>query len=152
MKYPLQILQKLRSILIGMAVTLFVALPQASFANPEMKSIDEFFEAENKINPAHLQFAGLRCIALLSMVIENLDVNGHAELAQKIRAVHKEALNTVAISPSYNEIYADNQLKLMVAAYLERWQKALALTGSWGNDPIIRSEIQTCNQVFGNES
>lgn len=154
MKDPLQIRQKLKSILIGATVTLFVAYPQASFASPEMKSIIEFLDAENinsngTENPVHLQFTGLRCTAILTMLVQNLDDNGLKDMARRIEIIHDNALNSVIISTSSNQKFIETQLKIMISAYLERWQKAKALTGSWSNDPIIKSDIDTCTQIFG---
>jgi len=155
MRQLLQQRQKRLPSLIGLAVTLCVAYPQASFANPEMKSIIEFLEVENRNstggeNPAHLQFVGLRCTALFSILTRYLYDNNLSDMAKKFEGAQQTALAAVLEDnspPSQN--FIESQLRIMISAYVDRWQKAKALTGSWSADPIISSDLTTCTKPLG---
>ena len=112
-----------------------VLVAQVSFGDQTMKSIDDFLANELAIsssgnNPAHLQFIGLRCGALFSILTRYGYDNKMKEQGDSFAKAQKVALSlAMEASVPFNRAFFVGQLEIRVAAYIERWKRAKALTG-----------------------
>ncbi|NQV95202.1 MAG: hypothetical protein HQ482_08755 [Sphingomonadales bacterium] len=119
-------------------------------APPEMKTIDDFIiDNANATNGGTEVFIGLRCSSLYALLSRYTADNNMADAAKVFKDRSGSALEiAMKIQKPYNDEYTKGQLELMGEAYTERFLKAKARTGNFGDDEVIRSDWKTCDELF----
>lgn len=149
----------IRSLLIRVfsvvAVALLFCLSTSQLASAqEMKSIDEFLKQEaemtfDKITPAQVEFIGLRCAALYTIMSQYGSDTGDAKNSAKFRKAAEDAIKiSISANNNKNTDHIKTQITIMVTAYTDRLKKSKALTGSYFNDTIVSADLKLCGQVF----
>ena len=115
----------------------------------EMQPIENFLVKEGKPSDASMQFVGLRCAALFSIMSQYGFDNNMKDIGEKFKVASESAIEMAAsASHPFNEDFLLGQLKMMMEAYTERWLKAKALTGNFSDDTIISADLNTCTTLF----
>jgi hypothetical protein len=146
--------RKHKASFICMMLTACVLSAQVSAAETAMKSIDDYLASENtgprrEKNPAHGQFVGLRCAAIFGIMAQFSNENGKNKTGDVFDVAQDNALKLAMESSNpFNESFFVSQLKIMKPAYIERMQKAKALTGNLFSDPLVSSDFDTCTEIF----
>jgi hypothetical protein len=124
-------------------------------AAQEMVTIEKYIEQNQnnfQRNPTSLRFVFLRCATLFFMVGGGLEKNSDPNVqaaGKKYFESGTKFLSAVAeVAKPFNEEFVVNQAKIMTAAYQERWDRAKALSGNPNDDPVIRSDTQTCWALY----
>ena len=131
-------------------VLFFISSPHfAKAAALEMRPIEDFV-AENLDNDQSAGlFLSLRCTSLYT-IMWKVGTDNKLEHSDRFETAATGALELAQhFQKPRNDEYIQTQLKLMAEAYVERWLKAKALTGNFSDDPVIKSDLATCNHIFG---
>jgi hypothetical protein len=119
-------------------------------APPEMKTIKDFMIANaNATNGGTEVFVGLRCSSLYAIMKTYTLDNNMKDASEKFAIVSDTALKFAAEHQDpYNEGYLLGQIEIMTNSYVERFLTAKARTGNFGDDEVIKSDINTCGEIF----
>ena len=133
------------------ALILVLTSPSAiQAAPPEMKPIDDFLlQNETSTNGAAEVFVGLRCLTLYALLSRYTADNNMPDAAKVFKDRSGAALEIVLkFQKPYNDEYTKGQVELIGEAYTERFLKAKARTGNFGDDEVIKSDLKTCGKMF----
>ena len=133
------------------ALILVLTSPSAiQAAPPEMKPINDFLlQNETSTNGAVEVFVGLRCLTLYGLLSQYTADNNMADAAKVFKERSGTALGIVMkFQKPYNDEYTRGQVELIGEAYTERFLKAKARTGNFGDDEVIKSDLKTCGEMF----
>jgi hypothetical protein len=116
----------------------------------EMQPIAKFLEGESTLSDAGVQFVGLRCFALFSILSAYSNDNGMPDKGARFEKAGDVALaRAIEASKRLNQDFLQGQIKLMVDGYTQRWLKAKALTGNFSDDSVISADLPVCTGLFG---
>lgn len=131
-------------------ILVLTSSPAIQAVPPEMKTIDDFIIANaNATNGGTEVFVGLRCSSLYAIMKTYTLDNNMKDASEKFGIVSDTALKFAAEHQvPYNEGYLLGQIEIMTDSYVERFLTAKARTGNFGDDEVIKSDLNTCGEIF----